>query len=131
MAPARPRPRGAWRVLGGVVAALLIGCSKPDAIHFRVTNTGTAEVDRILDLRVYAGADKSSWPYVEPRETLSVRLDPGGDPPNMTLSFKLRDQEGHWRAPALEQGIGYAVAVEIRPDGSVAAQHCRRPCTLP
>jgi hypothetical protein len=131
VAPARSRPARVWRVFSGVVAVLLSSCSKPDAIHFRVTNAGTAEADRILELRVYAGADKSSWPYIEPRETVSVILDRGGDPSAMTLSFKVHGEERHWRAPELEPAIGYAVAVEIRPDGSVAERHCRRPCTLP
>ncbi|HVZ36187.1 MAG TPA: hypothetical protein VG963_27355 [Polyangiaceae bacterium] len=131
MRSARSSPAGAWRAFGGIIAALLGSCSKPNSIHFRVTNAGTTEADRITELRVYAGAEKSSWPYVAPQESVSVWLDPGGDPSALTLSYEFHGEERFWRAPDLGQGIGYVIAVEIRRDGTVGERHCRRPCRLP
>jgi hypothetical protein len=79
---------------------------------------------------VYVGADKSWWPEVAPGEAVSVVLDPGGDPPQLIMSFTSQGVERHWRGPELETGSGYTMIVGIARDGGVAEDHCRMPCSL-
>jgi hypothetical protein len=106
------------------------GCSKPDAVRLRVTNEGATEADRLVDLRVFVGADKSWWPTVAPQETVGVVLDPGGDRPNVVMSFKSHGTETHWQGPDLDAGRGYIIVVTIGSHGGVEEDHCRMPCSL-
>lgn len=122
--------RAAYRALCLIAFALVGSCSKPDAIHLRIINAGTAEGDRLVGLHVFAGADKSWWPELAPQEAVNVILDPGGDPPEVVMSFKLRDAEKHWRGPELEAGSGYTMIVSVAADGSIDEDHCRMPCSL-
>jgi hypothetical protein len=126
------------RILAGVRAGFLCivgtvsvgACSKPDAVRLRVTNQGATEAERLLDLRVFVGADKSWWPAVAPQETVGVVLDPGGERPKVVMSFKSHGTETHWQGPDLDAGRGYTIVVTIASGGGVEEAHCRMPCSL-
>jgi hypothetical protein len=114
-----------------LVAANLTACHAADDFEVRVSHPGPLGSTAIGDLRLFVGANTKSWPGLAAGQSVRVVLNPGGADPRVGVSFSLRGQERLWSGPALDKGVGYAVAIRIGADGQVEEQHCRTPCSPP
>jgi hypothetical protein len=115
-----------WLTL--TLATGLGACTPRDAVKVRLTNDAPRALE---NLRVFAGADKSSWPTVAPGQSVGVNLRPDGEPPQLTMSFSVGRLPYSWRGPELAKGTGYALDLHIAGDGAVTERHCPLPCSLP
>jgi hypothetical protein len=129
IAAARIQGRGAvgeWAIALALAAGM--ACTSRDAVKLRVTNDGPRALE---NLKVFAGADKVSWPAVAAGHSVGVNLRPDGEPPQLIVSFSVGPLPYSWRGPALEKGTGFAVELHIAGDGAVSERHCARPCSSP
>jgi hypothetical protein len=77
----------------------------------------------------FVGGEKTQWPDLNPGESVSVVLNPLGEPAELTLLFELEGQQHTWEGPRPTLA-GHSIAVTIHPDASVSERHCKLPCTL-
>ncbi|HVZ33248.1 MAG TPA: hypothetical protein VG963_12530 [Polyangiaceae bacterium] len=120
---------GLWHVAGlGLLGC--VACSKPDDVHVRITYAADTAAAPLQHVQAIVGANKSSWPQLLPGESVSVVLNPDGEPPELSLLFELAKQKYSWEAPQFTPQ-GFAIAIAIHADGSVSERHCVAPCALP
>ncbi|MFL5307044.1 MAG: hypothetical protein ACJ8F1_17640 [Polyangia bacterium] len=126
------KPHVQWGRTGAflVVLAGLVSCSHRDEVAVRVTFRAPAGTPSLEDVRVFAGASKSSWPTVAAGETVHVALPPEGEP-DLTATFRQAGVKRSWQGPPLTPGVGYVVAIVIGTDGAVTETRCVKPCSLP
>src|SRR5688500_15444085 len=97
--------------LAVLTAVVLSACAARDAVHIKVTYDA-APASRPLDkLLVFAGASKSSWPAIQPGESVSVVLPPQGQPPQVTMTYALGSTPREWRGPEMAAGVGYRIDI--------------------
>jgi hypothetical protein len=114
-----------------VVTMVAGGCARRDDVDVRVTYEAGRGAAPLEDLTVFVGGSKSWWPTVSGGDSVRVLLSPQGEPPTLTITFRLGGVARDWRGPALQKGAGYSVAVRIAADGQVREADCRAPCRLP
>jgi hypothetical protein len=113
------------------VALVAAGCVRRDDVNVRVTFEAARGTAPLENLTVFIGGSKSWWPTVSAGESVSVLLSPQGEPPTLTMTFRLGGVVHDWRGPNLQKGAGYAIAARIGADGRVSEGECRLPCSLP
>jgi hypothetical protein len=109
---------------------MLSACTAPDAVHVNLKYAAERSSAPLEKLRVFAGANKSSWPALQPGESVSVVLPPDGEPPQVTMTYRLASVQREWRGPSMATGVGYRIEITVSSDGSVSEQHCETPCSL-
>jgi hypothetical protein len=107
----------------------LAACSKPDDVRIAIRYEAPSGAPALGVVEAIVGATKSSWPDPSPGESVSVVLNPDGEPAELTLLFELDGQRHSWEGPRPTLA-GHAIAVTIRPDASVSERHCKLPCSL-
>jgi len=106
-------------------------CVRRDDVSVRVTFQSPSDRAPLRDCTVFVGASKTWWPTIAPGETVSANVPPGGEPPELSATYRFEGTSRSWRGPLLERGVGYAVAIVVAGDGTATERHCARPCTLP
>jgi hypothetical protein len=111
------------------VALATLSCSRSDDVRLNIAYTAASGAPPLLELEAIVGASKSSWPDLAAGKEVSVVLNPEGEPPELTILFKLAEEKHSWEGPRLA-AKGYDFALSIGPDAQISEQHCSRPCSL-
>ena len=115
--------------IADLLAVVLSACTARDAVHIQVTYAAEPASIPLQTLLVFAGASKSSWSLLQPGESVSVVLQPQGEPPQVTMTYAVGALPREWRGPAIPAGVGYRIEITVTADGSVAERHCQMPCS--
>jgi hypothetical protein len=107
------------------------GCARRDDVNVRVTYEAARGAAPLENLTVFVGGSKSWWPTVSGGQSVSVILSPQGEPPTLTMTFRLSGVVHDWRGPGLQKGTGHVVAATIGANAAVREANCKAPCSLP
>ena len=122
-----PATRGNARL--PLLLLTLAACSKPGDVRIAIHYEASSGAPALGVVEAIVGASKSSWPNLSPGESVSVVLNPDGEPAELTLLFELNGRRHSWEGPGPTLA-GHTIAVKIRPDASVSERHCKLPCSL-
>jgi hypothetical protein len=128
--PSARRPLSAARALALLPLVLpALACSKPDDVRVSIHYDAPAGAPALGVVGAFVGGEKTQWPDLSPGESVSVVLNPLGEPAELTLLFELEGHQHTWEGPRPTLA-GHSIAVTIHPDASVSERHCKLPCSL-
>jgi hypothetical protein len=84
--------------------------------------------DILTDVTLILDADKFNRAWLRPGEPERVTMVPVWNGGDLTLLFTLRGERTSWQGPALPEGGGYRIALDIDGEGRVEERHCLLPC---
>ena len=129
----RPLRIGVFLSVGICLAVIAAGCGmwSNDIVEATVVFDSEDKGTTLSDVRVIVGSDKFHWPRLAAGQTDKVKLRPHADDDRqLTLLFRLNEQNKAWEGPKFGLGVGYRIVMTIDSRGGVTDRHCILPCDL-